>query len=460
MYGKITRILSFLSLTVLLGACSSITRIEKEVYTITDKDTTYNYHVTNHPGNRDNGAIFPSSKVIYKERDLIQRDSVTERYYPDFIRLGFLETIGTIGGDSEHAIGTGLFGIFPDFADLSDTYRGNNDKFFSGGIYKIGITEHRLRWFRDSKNWTIGTHIAEFILPDARGENALISILPLYIRKRYYISEQIPYLCFTPSIGFGLYPSFYTNISGSLDLGSMGGLNLRIYAGLAAGHNPSYSPQIRRNDFMSSDEGKSVVFPYVGIGASFLDFHNLVKETETEWQYHEHSGWDIGLIQFAMLSSNADKSIFSDNRLFTGFQLKIANSFLALPYADYKVFLGTSLFNIMVLGENAFAMAVLPIRAGYWAVLIDDELSAEPFIEYGYYPSKILNLGCKINLVISESINLGLVAGYVNGSNDNNLPAELTNNYGITTSFSNFYLGLNFGIIDRIFFPHQLRYNK
>ena len=443
---------------LLIESCTTITRTETDVYTITDKDTLINYHVTNHPGNRDNGVVFPSSKVIMPERELVQHDSIVERFYPDFIRLGLFESIGTIGGSSDYGIGTGILGVFPDFEKLSETFRGRSDAVFSGGIYRFGIFEYRLRWFRDAKNWTIGTHAVEFLLPDSRGENALISMFPLYIRKRYYLREEIPYIALTPSVGFGYFPSFYTNISGSIEIGSLGGLNLRAYLGLAAGYNPTYSPQIKNNDYQNKNEGLTSIFPYFGFGVSVLDFHNLVRETEKEWKDYEHSSWDVGLIQFMMLKSDASESVMDDNKLFSGFQLKIANSFLAIPYKNNRFFIGTSLLNLMVLGKESWGMGILPLRGGYWFVLVDDELSAEPFFEFSYYPSTIINLGAKINFVVSESINIGFVAGYVSGSTSVNLPRDF--NFGVSKDFSNLYIGLNFGIIDRIFYPHQLRYNK
>ncbi len=460
MKSTIISIFANVILVLSIVSCGTITRTERDVHTITDKDTLVTYHVTNHPGNRDNGVIYPSSKVVMPERLLDQQDSVVERYYPDFIRLGLFESVATIGGNNDFSIGTGLLGIFPDFDKLADTYRGNKDYFFTGGIYRIGIIEHRLRWFRDSKNWTIGTHGVEFIIPDARGEKMLMSVLPLYLRKRYYLREEIPYIALTPSIGFGFYPSYYTNISASLEFGSLGGLNLRAYVGFAAGYNPSYSPQVINNDYQTKGEGTSSVVPYIGLGISFLDFHNLVRETETEWKDHEHSGWNIGLMQFMMLSSNASSSALSKDNMFSGFQFKLANSYLAIPYNNNQFYLGTSLMNLMVLGQNSWGLGILPFRAGYWMVIAEDELSAEPFVEFSYYPSSMINLGMKVNLVLSESINIGLVAGYVSGSTSINLPKDFGNNFGISKDFSNLYLGVNFGLIDRIFYPHQLRYNK
>jgi hypothetical protein len=145
------KIASFLLLSVLLMSCTSLTREEKDVFTITERDTTYTNFVKNSPNNQDNGVVFPSSREILVERNSSQRDSSFSRFYPDFIRFGLFESIGTVGGDSKYAIGTGLFGIFP-INEIRSYYRGDDSKVFSGGIYRVGIGEWRLRWFRDSPN--------------------------------------------------------------------------------------------------------------------------------------------------------------------------------------------------------------------------------------------------------------------------------------------------------------------
>ena len=271
----------------LIVSCSSLTRVETDKYTITEIDTTRTYHVQNAPGNRDNGVIFPSSRVMTEERDLTQRDSTVERQYPNFIRAGLFESVGIFGGSSDYGLGTGLFGVMPDFGKLSNAYRGESGYLQTGGIYRLGIFEWRLRWFDDSPSWTYGTNVMEFLLPDGRGEKMLFSVLPFYVRKRIFLREEIPYITITPAAGIGLFPSQYLNLSTSLDIGSIGGLNLRTYIGLAVGYNGPNTPQIKNNDF--SNEGQSSVFPYFGIGMSVLDFLNVDKDMEIEWKNHPHS---------------------------------------------------------------------------------------------------------------------------------------------------------------------------
>ena len=443
-----------------VAGCASVTREETDTFTITEIDTTFTSFVKNSPSNKDNGVVFPSSREILVERNITQRDSTFTRYYPDFIRLGFFEAIGTIGGDSDYGIGTGLFGIFP-MSNLSSSYRGEKNKVFTGGIYRIGISETRLRWFRDAANWTIGSHALEFILPDSRAENMLIGVLPIYVRKRFYLSEEIPYISITPAFGFSLAPSQYVNLSVSADIGSIGGLNLRAYAGIAAGFNSEQTPQIQNNDFTNT--ATSVVYPYTGLGISFLDFLNLVPETLVEWKDYQHSAWQIGLFEFGIYYSNAEKSLFKDTitgKTLKGIDFEVAKTNLALPFWNNRFYVGASLFHFFGLGINSWAISMLPLRLGYWHTLVDDELTLTPYIEFGSYPSKYINVAGEINLRISRLLNCGIKGGYISGNSDEFLGGEFVNRFGITSSFSNFYLGFNLRFVNKIFFEPELRYNR
>lgn len=448
--------------TIYLNSC--VTRTEIDTYTISDLDTTYIYHVRNAPENEDRGVVFPSSKVVDYQRNLIQHDSIVERYYPAFIRLGLFESVGIFGGDSDYSIGTGILGVFPDFGKLDVNYRGESGRLVPGGIYRLGIVEKRLRWFRDSPNWTIGTNAFEIIMPDARLEKSLLSIAPLYLRKRWYLSEKIPYLSLAASLGLGYFPSQYINLSGSIELGSIGGLNLRAYIGAATGFNMENSALIENSDYANS--AVSTTIPYAGLGVSVLDFHNLVPETEREWKDHEHSSWEVGLVQLGMLTSTSETSAFVDDSkpeeipFFKGWFLRVANSKIALPIFDHKLYAGTSLVNLFVLGKNEWGFSVLPIRLGYWQTLIEDELTVEPFLELSYYPTYYFQLGSRVNLRISEMFNLSLEGGYINGGNTNETDLFMQNSYGLNSKYSKFYFGLVFNIADRIFYPQHLRYNK
>ncbi|HRP02021.1 MAG TPA: hypothetical protein PLE30_05160 [Candidatus Kapabacteria bacterium] len=455
-------IILYLFFIYLLSSCSSLTRQEEDILTISEIDTTITYQVQNSPTNIDNGIIFPSSRVIKKERELIQRDSTIVRSYPNFIRAGLFESIGTIGGNSDFGIGTGLFGVMPDLINLSKAYRGDKSKLFTGGIYRVGIFEWKLNIFNESPNWTYGVNALEFILPDARGEQMLVGLSPLYIKKRFFLREEIPYISISPSIGFSLYPSIYTNIATSLDIGSLGGFNIRAYLGIALGYNPSYAPQIKNNDFATN--GQSVVHPYFGIGASYLDFLNRDEDLAIEWKYYKHSSWNIGLLQLAYLSSNSDKSAFStsdtSNALIKGFQLKIANANIALPIMNYKVFAGTSLISLFVAGQHEYALSILPIRIGYFYTIIPKELNLEPFLELGYFPMYSVNLGGKLSLRLNEIFNISINAGYISGSQELNLGKDIIENWGLSQDFSRFYIGVSFNIYERMFDKSELRYFK
>ncbi len=449
-----------------LAGCSGLmTRTEYDLHTITERDTTYNYTNQNAPGNRDNGVIYPSSRVFDFERSTTTRDSLVVREYPDFIRLGVFESVGLMfSGENKYGIGTGLFGIFPDFEKLSQSYRGGDSKLFTGGLYRIGIGEWRLRWFRDAKDWTYGTSLLEIIAPDSRGEKALSSIFPFYIKKRFFLRDEIPYISLSPGFGFGWFPSQYINLFGALEVGSIGGFNIRAYLGVAAGINQNWSVQVRSSDF-SDDKSQSSVVPYVGLGISFLDFVNIVPETYKEWKDHEHSSWNIGLLQIGILNTpGTDSSSFApdeEESIISGLSLRFLHGEVALPILDNKFYAGTSLFNLIVLGDNEWGMGVLPIRLGYWQDLIQDELTTEPFIEFNYYPSTFIHIGNKINLKVSNEINMGLTLGYVSGSTDIEFGNDTRDLFGrIKSTMSNFYIGISFGFIDRIFLPSELRYNK
>lgn len=471
------RLIVFLCLAAacLLSSCVSTitTRTEEDVYTITKVDTTTKDVARNQPGTtRDGGVIYPSSRTVETKRTLVQSDSTVERQYPDFIRLGLFESIGLIGSASSgKGIGTGIFGIYFDPLDfLSDKIEGKSDKIFGGGIYRFGIYEYRLRWFRDAANWTIGSSGIELIYPEASNEKTLMSVLPLYIRKRYYLREDIPYFCFTITTGLGFYPSQYVNISGSADLGSIGGLNMRAYVGLVAGANASNTA------LNQTQQSVTTTFPYFGLGISVLDFHNRVPELYKEWKDHEHSSWEVGLLQVTLLRTAFDSSALGKGSFpFQGYQMRVAPASIALPWLNHQLYAGTSLFNLIVGGSEkktigsggkqvdniGIGFGILPIRVGYWQPVLLDELSVEPFIEYSYYPSSIFQIGAKANLFLSKSFNLGLNLGYINSGGLDTSNNFFERNFGQSIgSFSSVYFGITIGIEDRIFFGNELRYNR
>jgi hypothetical protein len=448
------------------------TRVEEDTYTITKRDTTYQRFINNAPGNRDNGVVFPSSRTFKNERDMLQYDSIVTRRYPDFIRYGFFEGVGLFGSSSENKIGTGLFGIYPEPENLSSNFYGDENALFSGGIYRFGIIEKRLRWFRDAKNWSWGINAVEFIVPDALNDHTLFTIAPFYIKKRYYLREEIPYVSVSLGGGIGwipLYFSNYINLFGSLDVGSLGGMNARLYIGVVGGMNSTHTPQIRNSNNPEGSEG--IIFPYLGIGFSALDFHNIVPETEREWKEHEHSSWNIGGMKIGFLNSGAGATAFSKEldsaNTLKGLSLSIANASVAIPILNNQFYVGTSLLNLLILGKNEWGLGILPIRVGYWQTVLLDGLSIEPFIEYNYYPSSFYNIGGRLNLALNKVeegetgyVNLSLIFGYASGNNNLGFGTDITDEIGIPGDFSGVYIGLSLGLLDRIFLPDELRYNK
>ena len=460
-------ILASILLFSILQSCTIVTtREEEDLYTITDKDTTFKHFIKNALGNRNRGVVHPSTKEILSEREITQRDSTVNRYYPDFIRLGLFEGMGLIGGSTDFSLNSGLFGIYPEPSLLDESSRGTKSgSLFTGGIYRFGIYENRLRWFRDAENWTWGVHGVEAIIPDARVENGLLGFVTPYIRKRYYFRDDIPYISATIAIGMGFFPSQYGNFSGSLDIGSIGGVNLRAYLGLALGYNSKNSVLIAGNDF--ADDGVFNTIPYAGLSVSVLDFVNVVPELYTEWKDHEHSSWKVGLADISFVNTNSEYSVLGNNSgdtstsIIKGYFVKLANAEVAIPIkGNYNLYAGTSLISLYMMGLNGNGIGVLPLRVGYWHQLLKDELSIDPYIEYGYYPSRYVNLGAKLRLRFSDRFNMGILGGYISGNTLGGIGSQTLSFLGDATSFEGFYVGLSFSLLDRIFYPEELRYSK
>jgi hypothetical protein len=270
--------------------------------------------------------------------------------------------------------------------------------------------------------------------------NTFTGVSPIYLRKRYFIREKIPYITITPSFGISLIPDQYINAGVSADIGSLGGLNFRSYLGIIAGL------------------GSKNACPYFGIGTSVLDFLNRVPETEKEWKYHEHSSWSVGLASIIGVATNAEYPFFDPktNSPFKGIIGRIAPASIAIPLGNNRFYAGTSLINFMLLGQTEGGIGILPLRLGYVHTLMGQELSLEPFAEYNYYPSSMVHIGTRLALRISNQINLQLQAGYSTGSPI----ATLNRDFKNLTNFDIFYIGIGIGLYDRLFQSSELRYRK
>jgi len=432
------------ALIILLGVLTGcITRTEVENYTITMVDTTVRILSRTPPDRKDWGIVAPSSRQIHIERKMVQWDSVVERYYPDFIRLGVFESFGLVGTTKEgqQPLGSGLFGLF----GLTDINR-DTSGLFSGGLYRFGIGEWRLRWFRDAPNWSIGTYALEILAPQRLPRRDLLSgMFPLYLRKRFFLRETIPYVALTPAVGIGIIPSAYIHLGGTLDIGSIGGLNLRAYLGywygLTAGTEIALASQ------------QAITFSTfaAGIGISFLDFLNRVEETEIEWKDHPHSAWNIGAVHVGLFYREPDTT--GSARL-PGISFTLFPSYLALPIGKehFQFFVGLSALRVVILDDTTGAYSFVPVRFGYWHTLIPDELSLSPYLEYGFYPYGLLDLGVSLNLYINPYLSVRLAGGYLNGS--------ATSEWVEDWPTGRWYGAIVLGIGDRIFFDHQLRYAK
>lgn len=450
---------------VLLGlfvsGCGSVTRVERDVYTHTYVDTTQVERVRNPPGQRDNGIVYPSSRTVETRRNVIQMDSVAVREYPDFIRLGIFEGIGMIGsGQGGTSVNLGPFGMYWDvdrfirtIADrrrLADTV----DNMFDGSVHRFGIGEWRLRWFDDAPGWSWGITGVELFRADDDSDHWLTGAGVLTISKRFYLKESIPYAALRVSAGFAAFPSRYVHVTTSADLGSIGGLNMRAYAGYAFGVNSGKAV----SDFVG--------VPYIGIGASVLDFVNRDTELDREWRDMEHSSWFIGMADVTFLGSNVESSIFnmtatgSDKPTLTGLIARIAPVTIALPVLDYRLAVGTSGVSFLALGGTAFGLAVLPVRMSYVAHPFDMPLQVEPFIEASYAPSTFAHIGLRGAVPINEQASLHLQLGYVSGSTGSTRGLDASGRDVNITAFNGFYIGIGAGIMDRFFGRKDLRYAR
>jgi hypothetical protein len=461
--SKYLIIASALLFGALLSSCA-ITRTETDYYTIVVRDTTYRENVRNVPGSaEDNGVIFPSSRQTEIRHYTMTYDSTYDRKYPNFMRLGGIELAGFVLTSSRNGVGPGLLGAYA-VAD-SNTINGvgsianpgatKQNNFFKGNLVRLAPYEMRLRWFDDAANWTIGTSLYETI---NRNENEGFTSVPfmnVYIRKRFYIRDKIPYIFASPFVGVGVIPSMYANIGSELTVGSYGGFNLKGYLGLAAGFNWNFD---KKAAIRANAPTKAFGFPYVGLGVSALDFVNKVEETEREWKDYVHSAIEVTIFEGQILRAFADYTNAFDTVLaalpFTGGLARLGTAHYPIPLLDSNFFVGTSLFQYMALGFEQASFSVLPIRAGYRTHLIAEDLSFEPFIEGNYYPSMYVNLGARLRLNMFNDMNFGLVIGYANGSSGAFLPNSFVQEGSpIGASFSSVYAGVTIGAGSRIYTP-------
>lgn len=444
----------------LLGGCAAttdllqtpLTRVERDVYTLVDYDTLFQTQLRNPPGEPNRGVLFPSMRQTTIEHRVVLRDSIVERHYPNFIRFGLFESAGLIGtASSGNSFNAGLFGLFPDLDRSSSTGSGT----FTGAWYRFGIVEYRFPWFRNARDWSVGTVLVELIPLSRHDRELLGGILPLYIRKRWYFRTLPPYVAAAASVGTSLFPSQYLNLTGSLELGSLGGVNLRGYVGFLWGQSPDQ--QNRR--ILSTTEGFSTAKLYAGLGASLLDFLNREEELEQEWREHRHSAWSVGVGEVAFLRTPSQNSIWSSGTspVISGLLLRLCPTQLALPIGPPGFYAGTALGSAIILGLDQGAIGVLPLRLGYWRELVPEGLYGDIGAEALYYPSNAVHLTARLLLRLSDMITLFAVAGYAQGS-----ALRATQWWDIlqaATRFSGWYIGIGMGI-ERLFREADLWYYR
>ncbi len=529
MIALVKYIFTVLLASVLLQSClfDLHKRSEENTYTKTFRDTTYTHYVHDAPGNDDGGVIHPSTSTIIQERDLINSyDSVLSWTYPDYIRLGLFEAIGVWGGNDNYNLAKGPFGAFPNpIPKTSTDYRKSRDGVVTGAIYRFGIYEDRLRpkWKGEEiKGLSYGIHLYEMVIPDAREEMEMVGFPAYYINWRHYFSREVPYQALKISFGFGInsinliyaknpFESYYLNLSASYDVGSMAGMNFRAYLGYAFGNNgaDSYAlsnanKYIDNYDRLYNEDKPFVSSPslfYAGVGISLLDFVNLPEELYVEYKDQPISGLNVGGLEVSLLITS-QRSIFSltttrpeDDKAIKGLRLSVANTRIELPLLDYRVYLGTSALDLIILGQSdkseelknlsfdlglglednnnevlmpQAAIAFLPIRAGmFWETPLDGWV-LEPFIQYAYYPSTYFEVGGKVRARIFDdsdasmniNFNFGFITGNMAGNMETGTPLDDDDRFYELADFSSVYFGVSIGFWDKIFRPEDLRYNK
>ncbi len=442
-----------LYISSLLTGCYTITRTEEDLYTITQSDTTIREEVNNPPGDRDNGTIYPSPRTVKIVREYVQRDSTVERHYPAFLRFGGIETASFLSSGSGDGGGNGLFGLY----GLLNSKRTTATKLYTANMYRFTPYEIRLRWFNDSPNWTIGTAAIELFVrqndPSAEwdADESLIGITPIYVRKRYFLREDPPYIMIVPFFGFSgpWGPSYYVNGGATFDVGSYGGLNFRAYAGYIAG----------TSSLLSNESNSGVTFPYFGVGVSALDFVNKTEELFIEWKDHDHNALEVSGLNVDIVRAFSDAS---DPPL-TGLILRFASASIPVPIGDRRWFVSTSMFNLMALNSTDIAFGFLPLRTGYRLNLVADELNLEPFGELTYFPSTAWHFGLRTMLKLPEIEQIGfdfpmtfnLVAGLLSGSTNIDVLSSFED-LQAPNDFTTPYIGFGIGIGDDLFTPEEV----
>ncbi len=422
------------------------------VMTRTEVDTFHKTYVEEQsrrePLGTDYGVLKPSRKQSVVDRVITEYDSICNRHYPAFSRLGLFEVAGLIASVSspdDDKIGNGLLGVYNTFGPAST----RRDAIFNGYFFRFGIYEKRLSFI--GKDWTIGTSFMEGIFGDTREGQQLLGLFPIYVKKKFFLREDPPLASIQPFLGLSmLAPYRYLNVGVTAQLGSYGGANLFAHLGFAYG-GPS-SQQV-------SDVTTPRSIPYFGLGLSMFDFTNTEKDMDTQWRFHESQVKRVALAHLTLLQSSvgANGIVFpGDNgeevvisRDFDGFIIQLGTVAFPAEFVMKNFTVGTTLLNIMYLGSMNGGIGILPLRATYqWWIF--KKLLIEPFVEFNYYPSNVGHIGARLNFGDFVGMNLGVQVGGMYGNS-----GELTRNVfpDFTTDVKGVYAGLTFSLVDHYSSP-------
>lgn len=438
-----------------IGGCSVFdeyaNRTVTEKYVHSNLDTSHLTLVTGVPGAQTQ-AVDLVVKISNEVRPEIhvpvytRRVSTVERKYPNFIRMGLFEGTGLLGSRIDgRNIGLGIFGAHPTMSVLDSNQRlGSPGGALVGSLWRLGIVEWPVNWFDAARGWSCGITLAEVFYADYDNEARGFGVITL--RKRWFLNESIPWTDFMAGVSMSVVPYAMLHPHVSLGIGSIGGLNLRVNAGFPISRVNSEMPTI-------------TAFPYLGLAAGVFDFLNRPDELEQEWKDHSHSSWLASLFDLSyVLPVSGSNDIQSMDKQ-RGFNIRIATADVAFPLLDFHVTLGTSLVNILAFSEQRIGMGILPIRVGVVWDLFGTGVLFQPFGEYSYLPSTILNTGVNVFFDWSAVSPIVVTAGYAECTtvDDTYTGSPL---FVDTRAYSGPYISVGIRLFSRTFTRDMLRYGE
>jgi hypothetical protein len=394
-----------IAMHTLVTSCAFLNRTETDVHTISDKDTTAFRINQIKPTN----SIYPTDKEFQKNNDLLQRDSIVKRHYPDFIRAGLFESYGgfsSLSGKGEQK----YFGMLNQY---------KNKRLFGFGHTRLGFLEKELLWDDDIKGFSYGvTFFEKYYLNQ---ERSIDGIFTLMLKKQHSLFDDYEMLRLSTVLEFSFVYDEYLNIFEVLEIGSMGGLNLKAKAGC-----------------LYSTKNEKGFHPYFALGFSIFDFANYPYENNIEWKDMKHKGRIISALTISTTLS--------------GVEFDILETKIPINYIDKRLLFGINTVSTKYEdGETTYS--VLPISLSFMQNLYKEKFVLMPFYQIAVMPTTMHNLGVETLFRVSEMVNLRAGIKYSYG--EEYYPYETDIEYTIKDIDAiKFYLKIGLG--SRMFFSNEM----